>query len=98
MTVKPLPSRAKIGPFKEQAKDLLKKFKSAGASIVGRVRRYHPGLRGRPNTNDRNGLTDAEILSSKLTSADAQEIIAHEHQFESWPLFVKHLEALNRKG
>jgi hypothetical protein len=32
-----------------------------------------------------------------LALADAQLVIAREHGFESWPKFVKHIEALTRE-
>jgi ankyrin repeat protein len=96
--VKPLPKRPNLERYKKQARDLLKSFNSEDPRIIQRVRRHHPGLPGRPNTNDRNTLRDTDVLSSKMSLADAQQIIAHEHQFESWPQFAKQIEALNRKG
>src|SRR5215470_17380438 len=33
----------------------------------------------------------------KVSLADAQFTIAHEHGFESWPKFAKHVEAVSRK-
>jgi ankyrin repeat protein len=98
MSTKALPPRPNLEQYKKQAKDLLKAFKSHDPNVVSRLRRYHPRLRGRPDTNDRNTVTEAEIWRVKFSLADAQFIIAREHQFESWPKFAKEVEVLNRKG
>jgi ankyrin repeat protein len=98
MSLKPLPQRPKLEDFKTQAKRLLKALKAEDSSVVQRVRRHHPRLPGRPNTNDRNIVSDTDILKCEFSLADAQQVIAHEHQFESWPGFVRHLEALNQKS
>jgi ankyrin repeat protein len=42
-------------------------------------------------------VTDSEIRSRKFSLADAQFVIARQHQFESWAKFAKHIEALNKK-
>jgi hypothetical protein len=97
MPLKPLPRHPDLEQYKNQAKALLKAFKSGETDALTRLRRYHPRLRGRPDTNDRNGVTNEEIRRAKLSLADAQSIIAREHQFANWPRFVKHLTALNRK-
>jgi ankyrin repeat protein len=98
MITKALPPRPNLEQYKKQAKDLLKASKSHDPSVVSRLRRHHPRLRGRPDTNDRNDVTEDEVWRVKFSLADAQFIIAREHQFESWPKFAKEIEALNRKG
>jgi ankyrin repeat protein len=98
MSTKALPPRPNLEQYKKQAKDLVKAFKSHDSDVVNRLRRHHPRLRGRPDTNDRNNVTEDEIRGVKFSLADAQLIIAREHQFESWPKFAKEVEALNRKG
>ena len=55
-------------------------------------------LSGRPDTNDRNKVTDSTLRRAKLSVADAQFIIARQHQFENWRRLEKHIEALNQKG
>jgi hypothetical protein len=62
------------------------------------VRRYHRRLPGRPDTNDRNEVTDSALRKVELSVADARFIIAREHQFADWQQFEKHIEALNEKG
>src|SRR5262252_1312615 len=96
--VRELPARPRIQHYEEQAKELQRAFRSGAAEVIPLIRRYHIRLRGRPNTNDRNSVTDSEVLRAKLSLADAQEIIARTHQFEDWPQFVEHIRALNQKG
>jgi len=91
-----LSARPRLEQYREQAKDLIKAFKSGDPDATRWIRRYHPRLPGRPDTNDRNNVTDSEIRSAKLSFADAQFVIAREHQFESWPKFAKHIKALNQ--
>jgi ankyrin repeat protein len=97
MHTKPLPPRPNLEQYKKQAKDLVKAFKSGDPETIRRLRQNHPRLPGRPNTNDRNKVTDSEIRAARLSLADAQFVIAREHQFESWPKFAKCIKALNAK-
>jgi ankyrin repeat protein len=98
MHTKPLPLRPNLEQYKKQAKDLVKAFKAGDSETIRRLRQNHPRLSGRPNTNDRNKVSDSEIRSTGLTLADAQFVIAREHQFESWPKFARYIAALNEKG
>src|SRR5260370_18627908 len=79
----PLPARPSLEQYKKQAKEFVKLGKSGDAEIVQRVKKYHPHP-GSP--------------SAKFALADAQLVIAREHGFESWPKFVKHIEALTREN
>ena len=94
---KPIPARPRLEEYRKQAKQLLKSFRSGHPGALRWIRRYHPRLPGRADTNDRNKVTDSEVRSARLSLADAQFVIAREHQFESWRQFAKHIEALNRK-
>jgi ankyrin repeat protein len=98
MSTSPLPARPNLPQYRKQAKDFLKSFKAGDQEALRLVRRYHPRLRGRPDTNERNALSEADVREAKLTLSDAQCIIARRHQFESWPKFVKQIEALNHDG
>jgi hypothetical protein len=93
-----LPARPRLDQYKAQAKDLLQAFNSGDPETIGWIRRYHPRLRGRPNTNDRNQVPDSEIRRVTFFLADAQYIIAQQHQFENWPALAKHIKALNQKN
>jgi len=92
-----LPARPRLKQYQKQAKDLLKAFNSGNPEAKRWVRRYHRRLPGRPDTNDRNMVTDSALRRAKLTIADGQFIIARKHQFENWRRFEKHIEALNQK-
>src|SRR5262245_6444136 len=93
-----LPARPRLEQYEKQAKDLLKAFRSGDPDALRWVRRYHPRLPERPDTNDRNNVTDSKVRKAKLTVNDAKFVLARQHQFENWPQFTKHIEALNRKG
>ena len=93
-----LPARPRLEQYQKQAKDLLEAFNSGNPEAMRWVKRYHRRLPGRPDTNDRNKVTDSEIRSAKLSLIDAQFVIAREHQFENWSKFKKHVEGLNRKN
>src|SRR5215470_13152722 len=98
MSTNPLPVRPNLQQYRKQAKDFLKSFKAADQETLHLVKQYHPRLRGRPSSNDRNALSENEVREAKLTLSDAQFIIARRHQFENWPKFVKQIEALNQGG
>ena len=93
---KDLPARPRLEQYTTQANDLLKAFKSSDPEATRWVRRYHPRLPGRPDTNDRNTVTNSELRRLKLSVADAEFVIARQHQFENWLRFAKHIEALNQ--
>lgn len=92
-----LPARPSLEDFRKQAQDLFASFRSGDPEAMRWIRRYHPGLPGRPDTNDRNTVTDAQVRTAELSLADAQFVVARRHQFENWPQFAKHIEALNQQ-
>jgi len=104
MDAKQLPSRPNLEQYKKQAKDLVRACKSdangratwAGLAqqfglterqVIQRIKKHHPRL---------GNLADSDILSARFALADAQWVIAREHGFNSWPKFVKHIEAVTR--
>jgi ankyrin repeat protein len=92
MDAKELPARPNLEQYKNQAKDLVKLFKSFrnGAAVdpetIQRIKKHHPRL---------EKLSRGGIRTVKFALADAQLVIAREHGFESWPKFAKHVEVLN---
>jgi len=98
MDITPLPLRAGLVQYKNQAKDLVKAFKSGDPEAMRCIRQHHPRLPGRANSNDRNSVSDSEIRSARVTLGDAQSVVARWHSFESWPKLTKHIEALTRKN
>jgi ankyrin repeat protein len=85
MDAKQLPAHASLEQYHKQAKAL---FKARGTSeAIHRFKKFHPR---------HAKLTDAELANAKLSLTDAQWVIAREHAFESWPKFVKHIQALTQ--
>jgi ankyrin repeat protein len=93
-----IPARPRLEPFKKLAKELVDAFKSGDPHAIAAIRRYHPRVRGRPDTNDRNSVTELALRRILLSLDAAEFIIARAHQFENWETLAKHIEALNQKG
>jgi hypothetical protein len=91
MDLKPLPRSCSLRDYTKQAKSLLDSFKAGDRRTLGWLRRYHPKLPGRADTNDRNALTDLQIRRARLSLSDAQWIIARMHQFGNWSEFARAL-------
>jgi hypothetical protein len=73
--------------YRKQAEDLVKRRKSGDPAALRLIRENHPRF---------SRLSDAEIQTARFTLADAQRVIAREDQFDSWPKFAKHIQALSR--
>jgi hypothetical protein len=95
--LKPLPVRAGLAQYTKQAKNLIAEHRAGNPRAIQRIRQHHPRLPGRPNTNDRNLLSDSTIRRLKLSLSNAQEVVARWHGFESWRTLRGHLEALTQK-
>jgi hypothetical protein len=77
MSDRVLPARPDLHHYKKEAKVLLGACRNANLTALDRLRRHHP--------------RSPEAASLKL--ADAQLVIAREHDFESWPKFAKHIQS-----
>ncbi len=64
---------------------------------VGIIRRFHPRLPGRANTNDRNPVTLARIDKAGIKIADALTIVARWHGFADWSRLKQHMAALTKE-
>jgi ankyrin repeat protein len=82
---KSLPSRPNLEQLKNQAKDLLKTYKTADAEALKRIRANHP---------DYSNAAETEIRAAKFSLSDAQLVIAREYGFASWPRLKQHVESL----
>lgn len=89
MDANPIPTRPNLEQYKKQAKDLLKAYRSADVETIRRVKRNHPRF---------EKLSEPGFEITKFALADAQLVIAHEHRFESWPKFAKHVQEVARKS
>jgi ankyrin repeat protein len=96
--IKPLPVRAGLHRFDLQAKRLLKAFGAGNPNVIRSIRRFHPRLPGRADTNDRNPVTVDDIRKTRVTAADAHDIVARWHGFENWHLVKAHVRELGRKS
>jgi ankyrin repeat protein len=96
MRVAPLPAKSDLAFYTRQAQELARNFRAADRETMYLIRQRHPRLPGRPNSNDRNPVTDDDIRHTKVTLADARAIVAGVHHFESWSDFTKHVRELNR--
>jgi hypothetical protein len=92
-----IPDLPRLENYKDQARALMKAFNSSDGNAMRRIRRHHPRLPGRPDTNDGNHVKEAAIRKIKFTLNDAQFVIAREHQFENWQVFAEHIASLNQK-
>ena len=82
---KSLPSRPNLEQLKNQAKDLLKGFKSADADALKQIRENHP---------DYSNASETEIRGGKFSLSDAQLVVAREYGFASWPKLKEHVDSL----
>src|SRR5262245_17871415 len=82
---KSLPSRPNLEQLKNQAKDLLKNYKTADAQAVERIQANHPNY---------SNAAETEIRAAKLSLSDAQLVIAREYGFASWRQLKEHVESL----
>ena len=76
MPTKRLPAQADIIHLKHQAKDLLRAQRAARSDGLQRIREFHPKHRG---------TSDSTIAAADFTLSDAQQTIAREYGFKSWP-------------
>src|SRR5262245_48421097 len=79
-----MPVGPKLEPYKKQAKDLVKAYKSGDPEALRRVQQY-PRRRKLP-----------EPESAAFTPTDARYVIASEHGFNSWHHLSQHLEGLDQ--
>ena len=78
-----LPARPNLEQLKNQAKDLLKAYRAGHPSALARFREALPRLRG---------ATDGEPARPSVSLRDAQQVVAAEYGFSSWPLMHAHIE------
>jgi ankyrin repeat protein len=79
-----LPVRPDLDQYRKQAKELLKGARAGEADARRRFIVHHPRLA--------NASPDS-LDGDALALADAQLVIAREHGIESWPRFVREVEA-----
>ncbi len=80
-----LPTRPNLDHLREQAKDLLSRFRTGKPEAQSEFQQYLPALAE---------LANDAVGTQKLTLTDAQSVIARKHGFVSWPKLVKHVDTL----
>jgi len=107
--VLPLPLRPSLERYRKLAKELVKAGKSPDETAIGEwtnqwietLARHASGKLSLAQRTRNANLTESfarEKLAEKCTLSNAQFVIARSHGFESWPKFVRHLEALAQKN
>src|SRR5579864_6462199 len=98
MDLKPLPFRATIEQYQEQAQELLDAYRSGDSQAVRVIYENHPRFLDSKVPWLPKRLSDSEIRSVRLDLADALLIIARWYSFQNWPALVQYVEAVARGG
>lgn len=85
MPGKSLPERPNLAFYKKQAKELFHAHAQADPAALDRIARYHHRLLRQ---------SSEAIRLAPFQLADAQIVIAREHEFASWPEFARHITTL----
>ena len=78
-----LPPRPSIEHLRNQAKSLLRAYRSGDVEIVSRIRGSIPRLAR---------ASETEVLRGKFSLHDAQLILAREYGFQDWAALGRHVE------
>ena len=78
-----LPDYPSLQQYKKQAKELARDCAAGDRAAVARASKHHPRLRTIPPDKPH-----------RLALVEAQLVLAREHNFASWPKFVRHIETL----
>jgi hypothetical protein len=85
----PLPYRATLEEYQQQAEALFDALKSADEAAEWRFKWLHPRFRGQSVT---------DVRAATLDGTDAQLVVAHEYGFESWADLAEFTDAVSRDG
>src|SRR5437016_1018470 len=83
----PLPFRATLAQYEEQAKALFDALRSGDEAAEWRFKWMHPSFRGK---------SVADVRAAAVELADAQAVVAHEYAFENWAELAAFTEAVKR--
>ena len=86
-STEPLPFRATLDEYQEQADALFESLKAHDEAAEWRFKWMHPRFRG---------MSVADVRAVALELADAQAVIAHEHGFEEWADLVAFTKAVRK--
>ena len=85
----PLPYRATLAQYEQQAEVLFNVLKSGDEAVQWRFKWEHPHFHGR---------TVTDMRETTLDIADAQVVVAHEYGFASWADLAEFTDAVRRDG
>ena len=85
----PSPSPLNLEQQRKRAKDLLRSFRAGKPAAAKRIREHLPRAQR---------LEPQALLTSRLSLAEAQFVLAREAGFSSWPRFKETLESLDPAG
>src|SRR5438445_4039887 len=92
----PLPFRATLEQYQQQAEALLEAHKSGDAQAIRIIHEKHPRFLDSKIPWLPKNLPDSEIRSAAFELADAQLTIARCYDFQSWPALAEYVEAVSR--
>ena len=78
-----LPDHPDINQYKKQAKELVRDCAKGSPEALDRIHKHLPRLR-----------VSSGSQPATIRLADAQFVLAREHDYDSWPQFAKHIETL----
>src|SRR5438874_1764970 len=85
MPTRSLPANPNLDQLKHQAKDLHKAHRAKVPAAAARIREHLP---------QSANASDAEILAGTFTLTNAQQVVAREYGFASWPKLKAHVESI----
>jgi ankyrin repeat protein len=98
MDITPLPFRASLEQYEQQAKELLEAWKAGDARAIDIVRHKHPRFLDPQIPWLPLRLSDSEVRGAMIELSDAQLTIARWYDFENWARLSEYVEAVTQKG
>lgn len=98
MEVTPLPFRAGLAEYRQQADGLLEAWRAGDAGAIEVFRHKLPRFLSAEIPWLPRPLSDEDIRNTPLDGADAQLALARWYDFESWPRLEEHVAAVGGEG
>jgi hypothetical protein len=98
MEIQPLPFRAPIDQYQQQAVDLFEAYHAGDSEALRRIKQYHPRFRDEKIRWLPKKVSDSEVRAAELTLADAELVVAGFYDFRDWPALVEYVGAVTVDG
>jgi ankyrin repeat protein len=98
MDITPLPARARLEEYQQQAGALLDAWTAGDPGAIRIVRHKHPRFLDAKIPWLPKRMSDAEVRAVTLDGDDARLAIARWYDFESWPRLAEFVEQVTRNG